>query len=126
MPLRRNEVLQGALGLLEKAGLENLTMRRLAGALGVQAGAIYWHFANKQDLIDAMVEALMVGILERPSSGRWDEQLADLARRVAVALSQHRDGAVLVTKALRPGPATLAVSERMLAVAREAGFSKDG
>jgi TetR/AcrR family tetracycline transcriptional repressor len=126
MPLRRNEVLQGALGLLEKAGLEDLTMRRLAGALGVQAGAIYWHFANKQDLIDAMVEALMVGILERPSSGRWDEQLADLARRVAVALSQHRDGAVLVTKALRPGPATLAVSERMLAVAREAGFSKDG
>jgi TetR/AcrR family tetracycline transcriptional repressor len=124
MPLRRDEVLQGALGLLDDAGLDALTMRRLAAKLGVQAGAIYWHFANKQELVDAMVEALMSGVLARPTKGRWDEQLAELARRIAASLAKHRDGAVLTTKALKPGPESLGVSEKMLAIAREAGFSK--
>jgi TetR/AcrR family tetracycline transcriptional repressor len=125
MPLRRDEVLQAALRLLDDAGLEALTMRQLAAALDVQAGAIYWHFANKQELIDAMVEALMSGVLVRPTEGRWDEQLAELTRRIAAALAKHRDGAVLVTRALRPGPSGLGVSEKMLAIARAAGFSKE-
>jgi AcrR family transcriptional regulator len=125
MPLSRDEVLQGALRQLDDDGFDALTMRHLADALGVQAGAIYWHFANKQELIDAMVEALMSPILAAPLAGRWDQQLAEISRRIAVALSQYHDGAVLVTKALQPGQNALAVSEKMLEVARGAGFSKD-
>lgn len=124
MPLSRDEVLQGALRLLDDEGLEALTMRRLADALDVQAGAIYWHFANKQELYDAMIEEILAGLLEPPPSGRWDVQLAELTRRIAGALGGRRDGAVLMTKALRPGPSSLALSERMLAVARDAGFGK--
>lgn len=125
MPLSRDEVLQGALRLLNKEGLEALTMRRLAQALGVQAGAIYWHFANKQELYDAMVDQLMAGLLTPPLAGRWDRQLGEISRRIAAALAGVRDGAVLVTQGLRPGPNALAASDKMLAIAREGGFSRD-
>ena len=125
MALSHSEVLDGAMRVLDEVGLDGLTMRRLADALGVQAGAIYWHFANKQELHDAMVEAMMVGLLEAPLQGPWDEQLAELARRVTAALSRHRDGARLATLAVRPGPNGLAVSETMLRIVREAGFTKE-
>lgn len=125
MPLSRDEVLQGALRLVDAEGLDALTMRRLATELGVQAGAIYWHFADKQALYDAMVDDAMGGLLEPPLTGGWDRQLAEITRRIATRLAERRDGAVLATKALRPGPNGLAVSEKMLAIARGAGFSKE-
>jgi TetR/AcrR family tetracycline transcriptional repressor len=125
MALSRNEVLDGAMRVLEEVGLEELTMRRLAKALQVQAGAIYWHFANKQDLYDAMSEAMMSGLLEPPPTGPWDQQLAELSRRIATSLARHRDGARLATLALRPGPDGLAVSETMMRIVRDAGFDRD-
>jgi TetR/AcrR family tetracycline transcriptional repressor len=124
MRLSRDDVLARALALLDEVGLEALTMRRLAAALGVQPGAIYWHFANKQALEDAMAEAMMVGLLEPDLEGTWDEQLAELSRRLRTALCRHRDGASLAVRAVMPGPAGLAVSERMLRILRDAGFSK--
>lgn len=125
MPLSRDEVLQGAIRLVNEHGLEALTMRRLADALGVQAGAIYWHFADKQELYDAMGDEIMVGLLEPPLTGAWDVQLAEICRRIADNFLKMRDGAVLATRGLRPGPNGLGVSEKMLAIARDAGFSRE-
>jgi TetR/AcrR family tetracycline transcriptional repressor len=125
MPLSRDEVLQGAIRLVNEHGLEALTMRRLAEALGVQAGAIYWHFADKQELYDAMGDSIMAGMLEPPLTGGWEAQLAEICRRIADNFLKMRDGAMLATRGLRPGPNALAVSEKMLAVAREAGFSRE-
>jgi TetR/AcrR family tetracycline transcriptional repressor len=125
MPLRREEVLEGAIRLVDAKGLDALTMRGLAGALGVQAGAIYWHFADKQELCDAMADALFVGMLEPPVVGSWEEQVAELTRRMAACLTRLRDGARLSTMAMNPGPNVLAASEEMLRVVREAGFGKD-
>ena len=122
MALDSSEVLAGALRLLDEVGLDALTMRRLAQALGVQAGAIYWHFADKQQLYDAMIDQLMAGLLEPPPSGTWDAQLAELAHRLTRALSRHRDAARLATLGLRPGPNGLALSEAMLGVMLDAGF----
>jgi TetR/AcrR family tetracycline transcriptional repressor len=124
MALSREEVLRGAMRLLDRVGLDGLTMRRLANELDVQAGAIYWHFANKQALQDAMADELTEGLLEPPPKGAWDTQLAELSRRLANALIRRRDGARLATSALTPGPNGLAASERMLRIARDAGFSK--
>jgi TetR/AcrR family tetracycline transcriptional repressor len=124
MALSRSDVIGGALRLLDDEGLDALTMRRLAQRLGVRAGAIYWHFADKQDLIDALSEALMDGLLEPAPTGRWDARLAVLARRIMKALTRHRDAARLATLALRPGPNGLALSEALLAIVREAGFSR--
>ncbi|MEK8169181.1 TetR family transcriptional regulator [Streptomyces sp. M19] len=93
MQLRRADVLSGALALLDEGGLEGLTMRRLAARLDVQAGALYWHFTNKQALLDAMADKLIEGVGENLPPGPWDEQAAALAHRLRAALLAHRDGA---------------------------------
>ena len=125
MPLSRGEVLGGALRLLDDVGFDALTMRRLADTLDVQAGAIYWHFANKQELIDAMTEQIMAGLLEPAPKGTWDRRLGELCRRLATALTSRRDGARLATNALKPGPNSLAISEAMMRIARGSGLSRE-
>jgi TetR/AcrR family tetracycline transcriptional repressor len=124
MALSRDEVVQGALALLEKVGLDALTMRRLAEALGVQAGAIYWHFKNKQELVDAMADAMMAGLGTPLPLGTWQEQLAELARRMAAALLKRRDAARLASQALKPGPHSLNNGELMLRIIASSGRSQ--
>jgi TetR/AcrR family tetracycline transcriptional repressor len=99
-------------------------MRRLAAELDVRAGAIYWHFADKQDLVDAMTDQLLAGVLDRPLRGAWDKQLAELCRRLVTGMLSRRDAARLMTLAVKPGPNGLAVSEAMLRIARGAGLPK--
>jgi TetR/AcrR family tetracycline transcriptional repressor len=124
MPLSRSDVIEGALHLLDEEGIDALTMRRLADSLGVKAGAIYWHFADKQDLIDALGDTLMSGLLEPEPTGTWDQQLAELTRRAVKSLNRYRDGARLATMGLKPGPNGLALSEAMLRIVRDAGFDQ--
>jgi TetR/AcrR family tetracycline transcriptional repressor len=125
MRLSRRDVLHEAMALLDEVGLEGLTMRRLAGRLGVRAGAIYWHFADKQALYDAMAEQMMTTVLRPRLSGRWDARLAELCRRLVAALGRHRDGARLATLALVPGEHGLAVSEALLGVLADGGLGKE-
>ena len=124
MPLSRDEVIEGSLRLLDEVGLDALSMRRVADALDVQAGAIYYHFKDKQDLYDAMVDALLGGLLEPPLEGSWEEQISELSRRLVASLSSRRDAARLATLTLKPGPNGLAVSETFLRVLRQAGLPR--
>jgi len=57
-PLDPALVVLVALKLLDEVGLDGLTLRRLAAELGVQAPALYWHFANKRELLDHMAQAI--------------------------------------------------------------------
>ncbi len=125
MPLSRHEVLAGALRVLDEVGLEPLTMRRLADELDVQAGAIYWHFANKQALVDAMADEQMAGVLEPPLTGSWDDQLAEVCRRLAKSLLARRDSARLASAAMTPGPHGMAVSEAMMRIAHGSQLPED-
>jgi TetR/AcrR family tetracycline transcriptional repressor len=125
MALDREEVVEGALALLDKVGYEALTMRRLAQALGVQAGAIYWHFKNKQELVDAMADAMMAGLLTVPLEGSWEDQLRELTRRSAAALLKRRDAARLSSQALKPGPNSLEFGEAMLRIIAASGRSSE-
>jgi AcrR family transcriptional regulator len=121
MPLSRDEVIQGGLALLEKVGIEGLTMRRLAHSLGVQAGTIYWHFQDRQDLEDAMADELMNGVTEPRPTGRWDQQVAELTRRITRALMSRSNSAQLIPRALKPGPHGLAASEALMGAVRAWG-----
>ncbi|MDQ4213327.1 TetR family transcriptional regulator [Microbacterium sp. ASV81] len=96
----REHIVGVALDLLDRYGLPDLTMRRLAAELEVQPSALYWHFASKQDLLAAVADR----ILERIPAPQGD--LLATARRVRDALLAYRDGAevVLSSAALRPGP----------------------
>jgi len=122
--LSREQVLAAALGLLDEVGLEHLTMRRLAAALGVQNGATYWHFRSKQALLEAMADTLLTGLtagLDVESS--WDERITKLAHRLRGALLSRRDGARLFSAAFFPLPNALAYGEAMIATLGESGLS---
>ena len=124
MRLSPEQVISTALDLLDEVGLEYLTMRRLATALGVQNGATYWHFRSKQALLEAMADSLLsdltAGLDAEPS---WAERITELARRLRGALLSRRDGARLFSAAFFPLPNALAYGEAMIAALGESGLS---
>ena len=96
--LRRGDVLDGAMAILDEYGLADLTMRRLATSLGVQPGALYWHFPTKEDLLLAAIDELHQRYLmeftpllaeRRTLSGR--EQLVFVVSRTSQFLRYHRE-----------------------------------
>jgi TetR/AcrR family tetracycline transcriptional repressor len=124
MQLSREQVLAAALGLLDEAGLEQLTMRRLAAALGVQNGATYWHFRSKQALLEAMADTLLAGLTAGlDTESPWTERITELARRLRRALLSRRDGARLFSAAFFPLPNALAYGEAVIAALGESGLS---
>ena len=98
MPLRRRDVVVTALGILDQYGLADLTMRRIAGALDVQAGALYHHVANKQTLLAALADEILAGLPE--PTGTPGEIVTVWADAFRAALLAHRDGAELVASVL--------------------------
>jgi TetR/AcrR family tetracycline transcriptional repressor len=102
--LERDVIVAEALLLLDEVGFQGLTLRRLADRLKVKAAALYWHFENKQDLIDAIAERIMVGEYERRktpdiSKSGWRELLTTVAHTNRAALMRYRDGAQLMAHA---------------------------
>ncbi|MFJ8334781.1 TetR/AcrR family transcriptional regulator [Streptomyces sp. NPDC094437] len=123
--LDRARTVRTALGLLDESGLDALTMRRLADAMGVQAGALYRYFATKQDLLAAMSERMAEGLAGVPGGGDWSDETACLARALRSALLAHRDGARVFAGTHSTGPNTLGFADRLVGVLRAAGFGDD-
>ncbi|MEU2213133.1 TetR/AcrR family transcriptional regulator, partial [Streptomyces hygroscopicus] len=123
--LDRARTVDTALDLLDSLGLDELTMRRLADSLGVQAGALYRHFATKQDLLTAMAERMLADIPAPREGGDWDERLAGLARAMRTALLAHRDGARVFAGTHSTGAHTLRFSDTVTGVLREGGFNDE-
>lgn len=126
MPLEREAVVQVALALLNEVGLDAFTVRRLAERLGVQNPALYWHFKNKQDLLDAIARVMIAdafaGIRAPATSEQWADWLADVAERFHFMLLTHRDGARVIATANLTGSNLLEIQEMALSVLTTAGF----
>lgn len=126
MSLKREGVVQAALALLNEVGLDGLTVRRLAERLGVQNPALYWHFKNKQELLDEMAKTMVAGAfagIEPPDIGEdWADWLAKVAGRFRLTLLEHRDGARVIASANLTGSALLGMQEMALNVLIAAGF----
>jgi TetR/AcrR family tetracycline transcriptional repressor len=124
--LDRDQIVKAALDLMDEVGLDGLSLRRLAKELGVAAPALYWHFQNKQDLLDAMQEMVFadgVPAARRPRPGEsWEELLAERARNGRAALLRHRDGAMLAAST-KPRGSQWGQIELQLEVLCEAGFT---
>jgi TetR/AcrR family tetracycline transcriptional repressor len=125
MSLRRADVLDAAIALLDADGLDGLTMRRLAKTLDVQAGALYWHFADKQSLLDAMAEQMLATVDTSRIDQPWAERVSDLAQQVRAALLAHRDGARLLTGTYVAKPHTLRTGNSIMRALLGAGLSHD-
>jgi TetR/AcrR family tetracycline transcriptional repressor len=121
--LDRERITQAALDLLDETGIEGLTMRKLADALGVQAPALYWHFPNKPALLDEMAEALLAGVADRASpSDDFGEVLRRCATELRRALLSRRDGARVFAGTFVVRPNVLRMAEKVVAALMRAGF----
>jgi AcrR family transcriptional regulator len=130
--LDRDTVVARALALVDAEGLEALTIRRLAVDLGVTPMALYWHFRNKDELLDALVEHLL-GTVRLPAlpavpavGGRdWAEQLHAALTAFAAALRPHPAIAPLIQARVLFSAPGLALAERALGLLREGGFTAE-
>jgi TetR/AcrR family transcriptional regulator, tetracycline repressor protein len=128
--IQQEVIVRAALTLLDEVGLEGLTMRRLATALKIQAPSLYWHFPNKQALLDGMADAIFGAVsLPRNLKGKtfkgktWDERLKAVFRAIRRAFLAHRDGARVFAGTYVPTDNVLRIVEAMMALMQEAGAS---
>ena len=122
-PLSRERVLRAAFALADEAGVESLTMRKLATELGVEAMSLYNHVANKDDLLDGIVEIVFSEIEPPQIGGDWRTAMRRRAISTREALARHRWATGLMESRMRPGPANVRLHESVLGCLREAGFS---
>ncbi|WP_327431183.1 MULTISPECIES: TetR/AcrR family transcriptional regulator [unclassified Streptomyces] len=125
-PLDRKRVADTALKLLNEAGLEGLTLRAIAKELDVKAPALYWHFKDKQALLDEMATEMyrrMVAGQEPALDATWQERLLSANRGLRAALLSYRDGARVFSGSRFTGTPHAVEMERTLRLFTEAGFT---
>jgi AcrR family transcriptional regulator len=121
--LTRDRVLRAAVELADAGGLETVSMRKLGEAVGVEAMSLYNHVANKEDLLDGMVD-LVFAEIGLPAHGvDWKAALRQRAIATRTALERHRWAIGLMESRSQPGPANLRHHDAVLGCLREAGFS---
>ncbi len=122
-PLSRERVLTAAVRLADEGGIAALSMRSLAQALGVEAMSLYNHVANKDDLLDGMVD-LVAGQITLPEAGPdWKEQMRRRANSAYQVLLSHPWAALQFVSRMNVGPSMLRSIDAVHGCLREAGFS---
>jgi AcrR family transcriptional regulator len=122
-PLSRERVLRAAVALADDSGFKSVTMRKLGEVVGVEAMSLYNHVANKDDLLDGMVDLLFSEIrLPSPGVG-WKTAMRQRAISAREVLSRHPWGIALMDSRASPGPATLRHHDAVIGSLREGGFS---
>ncbi|AJT65160.1 hypothetical protein T261_3492 [Streptomyces lydicus] len=121
--LSRAQVLDAALDLVDREGLRGLSMRRLGGALGVEAMTLYHYVPHKEALLDGLVERVFAEALPPSAEGApWQEQLRGYAAELREALLRHPGVLPLVVTRPMVTPAGLDAVERGLGALTAAGF----
>jgi len=121
-PLSRARVLQAGVALADQAGLEAFSMRALAHELGVVPMALYKHVANKDELLDGMVDIVFGEIELPPAELDWRSAMRSRALSTREAMKRH-SWAIGMMESRRPGPANLRNHNAVMGCLREAGFS---
>jgi AcrR family transcriptional regulator len=123
--LHKRDVIDAATAILDNFGMADLTMRRLARELAVSPGALYWHFANKQELLGAVADRILQPALEPDVPPGWRDQIAEGCHRLRDALLSHTDGAELVSASFAAGQsaAMTEIVSRLAAAAADAGVA---
>jgi AcrR family transcriptional regulator len=123
VPLSRERVLAAAVLLADESGIESLTMRLLGLRLGVDAMSLYNHVANKDDILDGMVD-LVVSEIDLPSDAvGWKEAMRRRAISAQAVFSRHPWVSALVDSRESSGPARLRYFDWVLGTLRRAGFT---
>jgi AcrR family transcriptional regulator len=122
--LHRRDVVDKASQLLDDYGIADLTMRRLARELNVTPGALYWHFADKQELLGAVADRLLEPAAAAVLPAPWAERILTVCAALRNALLSATDGAELVSASFAAGKSVTisTVLGRLAAAATEAGI----
>lgn len=123
LPLSRDRVLACAVSIADSDGIGALTMRSLAALLGVKPMSLYYHVANKGEILDAIIDMVYAEISVPSAAGHWSEEMRVRADSVRAALARHPWAIGLLESRTAPGPATLRHHDATLGVLRAAGFS---
>ncbi|WP_020500944.1 TetR/AcrR family transcriptional regulator [Sciscionella marina] len=118
-PLTRDYVLSGAVRYVDEHGLEALSMHKLGAELGVKAMSLYKHVANKDDLLDGIVEQLWAQIPIEPASADWREAIKRLAAALRDLVHRHPRAASLLTSRQTILQRPLEIFDALLAVMRD-------
>jgi TetR/AcrR family tetracycline transcriptional repressor len=126
MRYRRNDIVERAVGILDQYGLADLSMRRIAGELGLQPSALYHHFASKQELLAAVGDELL-GRGERADDHEleWDRRVVTLSHELRDAMLAYRDGAELIATVHAFGLGQRRPDERIAGAIAAAGVDDD-
>ena len=127
MQLHKRDVVDAATALLDEYGIADLTMRRLARELDVSPGALYWHFANKQQLLGAVADRILQPACADVPTAAWRQRVEVIGARLRDALLSHTDGAELVSASFAAGQSRAAVQivSRLADAAGAAGVAPE-
>ena len=122
VPLSRERVLEAAIKLADQGGLGSLSMRKLGQEFGVEAMALYYHFANKDEVIDGIVD-IVFSEIELPTDGvDWKTAMRQRAISMRDVLLRHRWAIDLMESRRGAGPANLRHHDAVIGNLRAAGF----
>ena len=120
--LRRERIVNAAVALADAGGFDSLTMRNLADELDAAPMALYRHVANKEDLLDGMVDVVFSEMYPPAIKGAWKEELRERGISARAALQRHPWAVGLMESRLHPGQASAVHHNATMGCLREAGF----
>jgi AcrR family transcriptional regulator len=120
--LNRRKVLEAALRVVDEEGLEELTMRRLAQVLGVEAPSLYKHIANKADILDGVAGLVYKEIDFDDASGSFSERVHLYANGCRRALLRHPNAVPIMATRPVTGKNTIALAEIVIEQLHRLGF----
>jgi AcrR family transcriptional regulator len=119
--LSRAQVLRAAVRYVDEHGLDALSMHKLGAALGVKAMSLYKHVANKDDVLDGIVDELWTEIPAEPPAGDWRAAVRTLAGSLRELVHRHPHAAPLLTSRRALPEHALRVCQTYLRIMREGG-----
>jgi AcrR family transcriptional regulator len=121
MSQRRQEIVDAAMAIADKGGLDAVSMRTVAERVGVTPMALYRHFDGKVALLDGMVERLVISLQPERLTGTWDERLTALAHAYRGVAQRHPWSAQLLFSRPSVTPDAVQVTEFIYTAIRQAG-----
>jgi AcrR family transcriptional regulator len=121
--LSRDRVVQAAVTVADAGGLTSLTIRSLAKELGAKPMSVYYHVANKDEILDGIVDYVFSQIELPSADGDWRSEMRRRAVSARSVLRQHRWAIGLMESRTTPGPSTLRHHDAVIHTLRAAGFS---
>lgn len=123
--LSRERILRAALSIVDREGLEAISMRRVGEELGVEAMSLYNHVANKAAMLDGIFEIVLAELPPAKAAKSWTLALRERARALHETLRTHPNALPLFSTRPAVTPASITHVEGALDELRKAGFSID-